>query len=170
MRLAHILLCTGLVSALAACGGNDRLHRFNEISGGPEEFRALPARPLEMPQSMAVLPPPASGANLADQHPKADAVAALGGSPSALVAGDLPASDAALVAAVSQAGTRVGIRALLAQEDAAFRARRGRISTGGLGGSDPYFAAYSAQALDAAAEAARFRAAGLPTPSAPPAE
>lgn len=93
----------------------------------------------------------------------------MGGSPAALIPNGVPASDGALVTAASRNGVDPAIRQTLAAEDATFRNRRSRFRLFGLfGGRDRYFRAYARQALDAYAELARFRAAGVATPTAPP--
>ena len=77
----------------------------------------LPARPLEMPESYSSLPAPTpGGTNITDPNPSADAIAALGGHPSAANAGGIPTFDTALVAAVSRFGVPADIRAVVASE------------------------------------------------------
>ncbi|WP_092081399.1 DUF3035 domain-containing protein [Poseidonocella sedimentorum] len=164
-RRCALVLATA--ATLAGCAGGERgLHQFSSSGNGPDAFAAMPARPLDMPQT-STLPAPTPGAvNRADRDPVGEGIAALGGTRST---GGIPASDAGLIAQASRNGTAPGIRATLAQEDAALRSRSRTLSAGGwLRGSDRYFRTYARQALDADAEAARFRAAGVPTPSAPP--
>ena len=167
MRRAFFLIAAGLT--LSACAGGDRsLHDFS-VGTGPDEFAVLPQRGLEVPQTLTLPPPTPGGANRTDPTPRADAVVALGGRPSAANAGGIPAGDSALVAAASRNGVDPNIRADLAQADAQFRNRRsgiGRLFSRG----DPYFAAYASQALNAYAELERFRQAGVAVPSAPPAQ
>jgi hypothetical protein len=154
---------------LAACGGvPDGLHNLDADLVGPDEFSVLPSLPLEIPASTALPPPTPGGTNRTDRNPTGEAIAALGGSPGALSAGGIPAGDQALVAFAARSGTDPAIRQTLATEDAAYR---GRASLGGsfnLLGRDRYYPAYASQALDAYAELARFRAAGVVVPSAPP--
>lgn len=162
------IVSVGLIALLAGCVGGDRgLRDLRQNGGGPDEFGVLPSNPLVMPETAANLPPPTpGGVNRADPTPEADAVAVLGGRPNALNAAGIPAGDAALVTAARRNGVDPAIRSTLAQEDAAFRTRRGRLSL--FGGRDRYFPAYSRQALDAYAELQRFRNAGVTTPTAPP--
>ena len=164
------LMAISALLTLGACGGgHDGAHRLQAPGDGPDEFAGMPLRPLEIPPTNALPTPTPGGANRADPNPLGDAVAALGGDPRALLPGGVPARDGALVAAASRNGVTADIRALVAQEDAAYRARAGRFSTGGLlGGNDPYWRTYARQALDAGAEIARFREAGIAVPSAPP--
>jgi len=159
-----ILAVVALMS-LAACGGQRALHDLRAAGGGPDEFSVQPGAPLEIPENLSVLPVPTpGGSNLADATPNADAIAALGGRASALQAGGgIPASEAALVTQAGRFGVAIGIRAQLAEEDAAFRRRKSR---GWFGGG--YFRAYADTALDAYAELRRFRALGVQVPTAPP--
>lgn len=140
-------------------------------TGGPDEFSVVPTRPLEVPTGATTLPEPTpGGSNLSDADPNAAAIAALGGRASAANAGGIPAADAALVTYAARYGTDPAIRQELAAEDAAFRRRKsGGGVLGLLRGSERYFAAYAAMALDAYAELIRFRNLGVQVPSAPPA-
>jgi len=156
---------------LAACGSTERpLRDLRAAGGGPDEFAVIPAEPLEIPQSRTLPDPTPGGVNRADPTPKADAIRALGGSPSAQIAGGIPAGDAALVAQASRYGTRPNIRAELAAADAARLARARRTSLFNPLGRDRYFPAYASLALDAFAELERLRAAGIAVPTPPPAQ
>jgi hypothetical protein len=112
---------------LAGCGGSGdpQLMNITQPGDGPDEFAILPARPLEMPQDLAQLPPPTpGGANRTDVQPQADAIAALGGNPAAVTrSGTIPAADGALVSSASRYGVTPDIRQTLAAEDLEFRAR-----------------------------------------------
>ncbi len=167
MRRGFLII--GAALALSACAGGDRsLHNF-DVGAGPDEFAVLPQRELTLPETLTLPPPTPGGTNRTDPTPRADAVVALGGRPSAANAGGIPAGDSALVAAASRNGVDPNIRTDLARADAQFRSRRsgiGRLFSRG----DPYFAAYASQALNAYAELERFRQAGVAVPSAPPAE
>ena len=176
MRLAHSAfgMILGAV-ALAGCSqsgdGPRPLHDLRSNSGSPEEFAIVPNKPLVIPESMQALPTPTpGGANRTDPTPKADAVAALGGNPAALVPGEgVAASDAALVQQATRYGTDPAIRQKLATEDAALRQRKGRFNWS-LVPRDNYGNAYRRETLDPYAWLRRYRAAGARTPSAPPAE
>ena len=164
------LFLTIALAGLSACGGGGLRDLRGDLSG-PDEFSIIPSKPLVIPENLNLLPPPTpGGTNPADPNPKGDAIAALGGNPAAAFAGGIPSADAALVAHAGRNGTAPGIRATLAAEDAALR---GGISAGGVlglfGGGDRYWSLYANQSLDAQAELQRFRAAGIRTPSAPPA-
>lgn len=160
-------IALALLLGLAACsGGNRGLHDLSGDLSGPDEFRVLPTHPLELPASNALPVPTPGGTNRTDRNPNAEAIVALGGRPSAAFAGGVPAGDAALVAAAGRNGVTPGIRAILAEEDAAFRARAGALRLGSRG--DPYFRAYAGQSLDAYVELQRFRNLGVGVPSAPP--
>lgn len=165
-----VILMMAAVLTLSACGERN-LRDMRTANGTPDDFSVLPSRPLQMPQSLAALPAPTpGGSNLTDPTPNADAIVALGGRPSANVAGGVPAGDAALVASVSRYGVQSNIRAELAANDAAFRARKSRGGFFNFLGRDRYFSSYARQALDAYAALAQFRALGVATPTAPPAE
>ncbi|MDG1376268.1 MAG: DUF3035 domain-containing protein [Yoonia sp.] len=167
MRKAILAILT--LAALAACSSGKRpLHDMRSASGGPDEFTVMPVGPLEIPE-VFTLPVPTPGAtNRVDPTPKADAIAALGGRPSAVVAGGVPVADNALVAAASRNGVQSDVRAVLAAEDAAFRKGKNRYSLRSALSRDRYFKAYARFALDAYAELQRFRNLGVATPSAPP--
>jgi hypothetical protein len=166
--LPRALLAPLVLLALSACGaGGDGLRNLDSELAGPDEFSVLPGLPLTIPDSRALPPPTPGGANRTDQNPAAEAIAALGGNPAAVRAGGIPAQDAALVAFAGRAGTDPAIRQTLAQEDAALRARAGGLSFNILG-KDRYYPAYARFALDAYAELARLRAAGIDVPTAPP--
>lgn len=162
------IICTAMLLILTACAGGDRgLRDLRSNGGGPEEFQVLPVNPLILPNDVTNLPTPTpGGTNRTDPAPNADAVAALGGNPNALIPNGIPARDGALIAAASRNGVDPAIRQTLAAEDEAFRTRQSRF--GFFRGRDRYFQAYARQALDAYAELQRFRNAGVATPSAPP--
>lgn len=166
--MRKVLFGFGIAILLSACVSGDRgLRDLRSNGGGPDEFSVLPLNPLVLPTDTSVLPVPTpGGANLTDPAPNAEAVAALGGNPNALIASGIPASDTALITAAGRNGVDPTIRQTLASEDAAFRTRRTRF--GAFRGRDRYFSAYARQALDAYAELQRFRNAGIATPSAPP--
>lgn len=160
-----VILALGL---LANCGGGEGLRKFGAESNGPDEFRVLPAAPLQMPGNLTTLPTPTPGGrNLVDATPNADAIAALGGRAPAQTTG-VSAADGALVAAASRYGVTAGIRGALAAEDKAYRRTRGAFNPFGIFGRDRYFAVYAGQKLDAQAELLRLRRLGVDTPTAPP--
>ena len=168
--MAKAIALIGMLLTLAACAGGDRgLRDFRSASAGPDEFSVMPMAPLTLPSNLDALPPPTpGGTNITDPTPNADAVAVLGGNPNALIPNGSPAGDSALITAASRNGVDPAIRQTLATEDAAFRARQTRF--GLFRARDRYFQAYARQALDAYAEYARFRQAGIAVPSAPPAQ
>ncbi|KAA9006038.1 DUF3035 domain-containing protein [Histidinibacterium aquaticum] len=167
MRLTIALIAC--VALTACAGGRVGLRDLSTNGAGPDEFSVLPRNPLEIPENLNALPPPTpGGSNRADRYPIGEGIAALGGNPAAAFAGGIPAQDQALVSAAARFGVPTDIRATVAEEDAAFRGRRGNF-TSGLFGGDRYFSAYAPQSLDARAELTRFRQAGVRTPSAPPA-
>lgn len=167
MRRIAILFLIPLV--LGACA-NKGLRDLQNVSDGPNEFMILPAKPLENPTSFSDLPPPTPGqANLTDRSAVADGVTALGGRPESASAG-IPASDGALVRHASRLGVAADIRTDLATKDAQFRKRKARFTQFRIVPVDRYNQAYRRQALDADAEAARWRRAGARTPSYAPNE
>ena len=86
-----------------------------------------------------------------------------------LLATPVRASDGALVRHASRNGVDPNIRADLAERDAKFRKRKARLTQFRIVPVDRYDQAYKRQALNAEAEAARWRRAGARTPSSPPA-
>ncbi|MEM8591054.1 MAG: DUF3035 domain-containing protein [Pseudomonadota bacterium] len=153
-----ILLAVTLL-ALAACSSPE--------SRGPDEFAVVPAQPLELPESFSNLPAPTPGAdNRADIIPDADVIAALGGRQQGR---GIPASDNAIVTFASRFGVNPNIRGELFSADERFRGRNGRIRLLGFTPrGERYFRLYARQTLDPYSELARFRAAGVNVPTAPP--
>ncbi len=80
----------------------------------------------------------------------------------------MPARDGALVQHASRLGVSPDIRETLARIDAEFRRRKERFTQFRIVPVDRYNQAYKGEALNAAAEQARWRRAGARTPSAPP--
>ncbi|OYW61603.1 MAG: pyruvate/2-oxoglutarate dehydrogenase complex, dihydrolipoamide acyltransferase (E2) component [Rhodobacterales bacterium 32-66-7] len=161
------ILAVAMMLALSACGGGNR-SLMNLTSGdGPDEFAIVPPKALEMPDTLADLPAPTpGGANRSDPQPTSDAIVALGGQPSA--AGGIPSGDGALYAHAARFGVESGIRDALAAEDLEFRSdNQGRVLER-LFNVNVYYRAYRKQSLDQEAELARWRKAGVKTPSAPP--
>ncbi len=157
------------LALLSACSSGDpSLMRLKPSGQGPDEFSAIPSKPLELPPSLAALPAPTlGGQNRADINPMEDAVVALGGNPSAR-SGKPPSTDAGLVTYASRYGVSPDIRATLAREDYDFRsANQGRLLERWFGVST-YYAAYQEFSLDAWEELKRWRKANAATPSAPP--
>lgn len=161
------IILTGTV-ALSGCG-NTGLRQIQSTGTGPDEFLILPNKPLTAPTDYEVLPAPTpGGTNLVDQNPVSDAVVALGGRASSLEAKGVPVSDGNLVAQASRYGVPSNTRVALAEEDAKFRKRQGRLSGIRLFPVDRYAQAYRRQTLEPYSESERFRQAGFPTPSSPP--
>ena len=158
------------LALLAACSSGDpNLMRLKPSGQGPDEFSAIPSKPLEMPPSTTALPAPTPGGqNRADINPLEDAVVALGGNPAAR-SGTPPAADAGLVNYASRYGVSANIRQVLAKEDYDYRsAHQGRLLERWFG-LTTYYAAYEPFSLDAWAEIKRWRKVNAATPSAPPA-
>lgn len=162
-------LLTLSVLALGACGNDGRLMNLSSSDDGPEEFAIVPTRPLELPPDLAQLPAPTpGGANITDPNPAGDAIAALGGNPGHLAQQGIGAGDGALVTYAGRAGVTPGVRQVVAAEDQAVRARRGRRPLEVLGRVNVYGRAYEPQTLDSWAEQDRWRRAGAQVPAAPP--
>lgn len=156
---------------VAACGNTDRpLRDLQSAGGGPDPFAVIPVGALEIPASRDLPTPTPGGTNRTDPTPNADAIAALGGSAAAQVAGGIPASDAALVAQASRYGVDPNIRSVLAVADNARLERARRSNIFNPLGRDRYFPAYAGQALDAFAELERLRALGIRVPTPPAAQ
>lgn len=163
-RIAALILITLTLSACANTG----LRELRNDSGGPDEFLVAPVNGLEAPANYSELPPPTPGqANRTDRSAVNEGIVAFGGRPTSPDAG-IPASDGALVQHASRSGVDPNIRQDLAEADANFRKRRGRFTQIRIGRVDRYKQVYRRQALDAQAEAAKWRRAGARTPSSPP--
>ncbi|KIC10437.1 hypothetical protein RA19_12055 [Leisingera sp. ANG-M1] len=160
-----------LAGALAVSGCAQKGLRVLQKPGtGPDEFLVLPSKPLSAPENYSSLPAPTpGGSNLTDVNPQAEAVAALGGKPGALVAGNgVPAGDAALVTASSRYGVESDVRETLAEADAKFRHRNRHLGRIKIVPVDRYDQLYKKQSLDPFAVSEQFRRAGAATPSSPP--
>ena len=155
--------------ALAGCDGSraPNLMNLRSATRGPDEFGIIPTKPLQMPDDLTALPEPVpGGASLTDPTPKADAIAALGGNPAVLARA--PSGDAAVLAAATRFGVTPDIRAALAAEDLEYRRKHTGRPLERLFAITVYYRAYLPMSLDQQAELARWRAAGIRTPSAPP--
>lgn len=163
-----LALATLAILALGACSGNQSLMNIKQQGNGPDEFAVLPVKPLEMPKSLAELPPPTpGGTNITDPTPDADAIIALGGRPGAPRAA-VPASDGTLAGYAGRYGATPDIRQQLALEDQEFRAENQGRPLEKLFGLNVYFKAYKKQELDQYDELEAWRARGVRTESAPP--
>lgn len=172
MRKARMGLAMAGVAlvALSACGGGNRtphLMNLHSTTDGPDEFAILPPKALTMPPDLTVLPEPTPGsANLTDPRPMDDAIVALGGK--APTASGIPAGDRGLVAYASRNGVAPDIRSSLAAEDLEWRRKHPGFVISRLFGLNSYFTAYEGMWLNGYSELAKWRAAGVQTPSAPP--
>lgn len=169
MWSAKLALMVVIGMTLTACGGNKvpNLINLRSDTNGPDEFGILPVKALEMPSDVASLPEPTpNGTNRVDPTPMTDAVAALGGNANFGGA----KADGAIVTYAARNGVSENIRAELADSDLDFRRRNDGLLLERLFKNTVYFKAYRRQALDQQAELARWRAAGIATPSAPPAK
>jgi hypothetical protein len=166
-KLGIIALLGMLV--LAACGEREpRLYNLTTDTGGPDEFAILPTKPLEIPEDLASLPQPEpGGTNRTDPTPEADAFAALGGNAEVLTRGS---TDGGLVNYATRYGVNRNIRAELAAADEEYRRENDGRLLERLFAVSVYFKAYRPFELDQHRELERFRAAGIPTPAAPPEE
>lgn len=165
------VLLLGTALTLSACADRDPVLMHadaNAVTDGPDEFSVIPQHPLADPPSFATLPTPTPGAaNLADFDPFADVAVALGGRASATrPTGRIEAI--ALVAYAARFGSDPAIRRTLAAEDLEFRRDHNPKLLERLFAVNVYFTAYAPMSLDQYAELARFRAAGVLTPAAPP--
>ena len=168
MRAGFALIVVSLAVAVSGCS-NKGLMDLRHSGNGPDEFMVLPTKSLDMPDRLAALPVPTpGGANRADATPKADAVAALGGRPEALVPQGASAADGALVAQVSRYGVPSNTREVLAEADAKFRKRQSRGTRIRLLPVDRYKQAYRREALDPFNQTEQFRRGGVQTPTSPP--
>ena len=166
-----LTLASAVLLVLTACGSADqapRLMNLRASADGPDEFAIVPPKALTSPVDLTALPEPTpGGSNLTDQTPEADAIVALGGRVP-LAVGGIPAADAAIANYAARKGRTADIRSILAAEDLQFRqSNQGRLLER-LFRVTTYYQAYAPFALSAYDELARWRAAGVATPSAPP--
>ena len=167
MRLMRPFVIVLMMLSVSACA-NKGLRDLRPTGEGPDDFLINPSKPLTQPESYTTLPTPTPGkANITDATPLDDGAGALGGrlsDPNAAV----PARDGSVVNYASRFGVNAGIRATLAEEDAAFRKRRGRLTQYRIVPVDRYNQAYKRLALDPVLVEKQYRRAGVATPSAPP--
>ena len=166
-----LAVASTLLLLLTACGNADREPRLMNLrtsADGPDEFAIVPPKPLANPADLTALPEPTpGGSNLTDPNPQADAIVALGGRVPA-AAGGIPTTDAAMTSYAARRGRSTDIRTTLAVEDLQFRqTNRGRLLER-VFRITTYYQVYAEFALSAYDELARWRAAGVATPSAPP--
>ena len=167
--MTNRLIILLLAACLAAAGCSDQGGGGILGEDGPNEFAVLPTAPLETPDSLTALPEPTPGtSNRVTRAPDRLVVEALGGDPRLLDSDRVPAGEQALVAAASRGGVIQDIRSRLAAQDEEFRSNNRGRPLEVLFGTNVYFRIYSDQSLDAYAELARLRSAGVRTPAAPP--
>ena len=173
MTAARLVLAFAGAALLCVAGCGDKnkpphLMHIRSDTNGPDEFAILPPKALEMPEDLALLPEPTPGGeNRTDPKPFDDAITALGGKP--LATGVVPAGDAGLYNYATRKGITAGIRQSLAADDLEWRRKHDGRLLERIMNVNVYFKAYARMALDQYAELARWRAAGVKTPSAPPA-
>lgn len=167
MRRSRAVILMAVLT-VAGCS-KTTLHDLRTNEPGPDEFSIMPAKPLTAPKNYRSLPAPTpGGSNITDQNPLQDAVAALGGNPQALRQTSAARADSGLVNHVSRFGVPVDVRQTVAEEDAAYRKRRGRFLNIKLVKVDRYNDVYQRYHLNQQKELWRWRRAGAQTPSAPP--
>ncbi len=168
--LGKMAMFAAFAAVLSACSEKEpRLMNFRSDGTGPDEFRILPTKPLEEPDSYTSLPTPTpGGANRTDATPFADAAEALGGSGAAATTSTMRASERGVVSYASRYGVSSNIRETLASEDLEWRRRHDGRLLERLFKVSVYFRAYEAMSLDQHAELERLRRRGIWTPSAPP--
>ena len=168
-NLTRAAILLGLVFLTAAgCSRreNPELLQLKSTGDGPDEFSIVPNKPLETPENFAYLPPPtAQGTSRAEPQPQKDVFVALGGSGAVTTT---RASESGVLAYTTRFGRSANIRAELAASDLDYRRRNDALFLERVFNVSKYFDAYSSQSLDQDRELERFRAAGVPTPGAPP--
>ena len=163
-------LLGGMVLVLTACGGDrdpNLLNISQSSADGPDEFAILPAKPLEMPETMTALPPPTpGGVNRADLTPESDVAAALGGNAAVLTRAST--GDVALIAYAGRYGLDPNIRADLAAADLQFRRDNDGLFLERTFNVNIYYQVYEPFELDQYRELERLRRAGIRTSTVPP--
>lgn len=166
-----VLIAFGLlaVSACSRAGETPQLMNLQARQDSPDEFSIVPTNPLQAPSDYRTLPTPTpGGTNLVDPDPRAEAVAALGGRPSAGQSRGVPAADAGLVRYAGRQGVDPEIRQELASEDLQLRQGTRVRPLERLFNTNMYRQAYEEQLLDPQDELQRWRTRGVRTPAAPP--
>lgn len=166
-RIGGLAILAALV--LTACAGQgSRSLTLVGRNDGPNEFSLVPAKPLQQPQDLTVLPEPTpGGTNRTDRAPQAEAIAALGGDQGVL-ARPSPAADNALLAAATRFGMDENIRGELARDDIEYLQQpRGILRRRGIS-PGRYLDAYDFMALDQPTMHRRARQAGARTVGAQP--
>ncbi|NDR55614.1 DUF3035 domain-containing protein [Aliiruegeria sabulilitoris] len=173
MRVASVARAGGLLAlcVLAAGCSRDVSQMMYPQRGQvtPDEFAILPSKPMEMPEDLTALPPPAPlEGNRTDVNPKAEAVAALGGNPNRVETDGKLGSDGALISQATRYGVSPEIRKELAIADLEYRKKnRGRLLERWLN-VPTYYSAYEQQEMDQHGVLWRYRSKGVPTSAAPP--
>jgi hypothetical protein len=167
MHRFAVKLCLAVVAsaALTACSSGDpQLMNLPRSGQGPDEFLIVPNKPLTIPEDLAALPTPTPGGrNLAGATPREDMIAALGGNAAAETRG-----SGGLLAYAGRFGVDPSIREELAVADLEYRRQNDGRLLERVFNVSIYYEAYAPLSLDQYTELARFRQAGIPTPSAPP--
>lgn len=160
----------GVAILVSACANERGIRVLSSDDNGPDEFAIIPSKPLTQPENYTSLPAPTpGGSNLTDQDPLNDVNVALGGRAQPTPeAGTFAAADSALVGYVARNGGTTGIRDQLATEDEVVRGRFSRFTGWRLANPDRYNEVYRFYHLNPYSELARWRAAGVKTPTAPP--
>ncbi len=169
-----IALAAATAITLSACTslnvGGDRVlaPKSGSKPKATDEFSTVPAKPIELPGSVASLPPPNKGRpDRAQRDAAQEALAALGGRETG-GSNVIPADDRGFVAFTSRLGTDRNIRLILAAEDEEFRrGKHGRLLERWFN-VNLYYQAYEPMTLNEYAELERLRNSNIRTPTAPP--
>ena len=166
MRVAMLMGLIALTAAACSRRENPELLQLRSSGEGPDEFSIVPNKPLETPEDFAYLPPPTStGSSRADATPQEDVFVALGGT---ATAANARSSESGVLPYATRFGRSPTIREELAASDLDFRRRNDVLFLERIANVSKYFSVYALESLDQDAELERFRAAGVPTPAAPP--
>ena len=169
MRVSRAVIF-GLALLVSACANERGIRVLSSDDAGPDEFAIIPSKPLTQPENYTSLPTPTpGGSNITDQDPLNDVNVALGGrAQPAPETGTFASADSALVSYAARNGSGAGIREQLASDDETVRGRFSRFTGWRLANPDRYNEVYRFYHLNAYAELARWRRAGVETPTAPP--
>lgn len=173
MRLAILAVTTLVITGCSLTGddGDDVPKLLQFKSGGtPDELSVVSSKPLVFPNpSIGLQPPLPNGQNRADQTPRAEAIAKLGGNP----------AGSSSVAAfnhrnLTKYSTRFGydpvIRQRLESEDLAYRKKNDGLFLERVFNVNVYYDAYLPMSIDPYVELQRLRNQNVRTPAAPPKE
>lgn len=173
MRLAILAITTLVITGCSLTGddGDDvpKLLQFKN-EGPPDELSVVSSKPLVFPDpTIGLQPPLPNGWNRANQTPRAEAIAKLGGNP-ASSSSVAAFNDRNLTRYSTRFGYDPAIRQRLEAEDLAYRKKNDGLFLERVFNVNIYYDAYRPMSIDPYVELQRLRNQNVKTPAAPPRE